>query len=602
MVPFRNFRLLKRVSAPLALALALVLVLGLVSCSTSMLTREQPSDKAPAANTDSDSQPAPSTESDSGAQLDIAEPTPEAALQDSSAETGPVLPTPVDAEPTAVATPSGETQETQVQRLDDRVVSEDDIENALERAYLESEECPKSVSAGTQECFRAYLPENIFDPESRLIEIAGIRVNAGASKYRSVYLQGGPGIGTTYMVDHFARTGRDTFILDARSTGRSEPKLGCVALEEFWVESRANPEYNDRAEGEETAHKKSEQMLRECVEGFISDGTDLNYYNTRSLAADIELIRRLHEVDSWILHGSSYGTKLALEILRNYPETVEAVLLESPLDLGVDFFAGLTDSAIAAIDLVERTCSQDSACFKKHGSFREELFDLITELNEEPVEIEVTRPVSAERFLYQVDGNEILDVTFALLYYSNAIESLPRQVSKARWGGLEEMMQFYVNGRDPQVFDFSYGLYWSTWCREGIPHHNPAVIETDLALIEATYSTQVAESFEANFASDSLGTYCEILDVDSASLPESIETADDTPIWIFAGSFDPVTPAKGAEALSQKLAGSTYLNFGEQAHGIRGSCAGKIRDAILTDPHSEIETDCVDPTKAPEFD
>ncbi len=54
---------------------------------------------------------------------------------------------------------------------------------------------------------------------------------------------------------------------------------------------------------------------------------DLSTNTTRHLIADIEALRKLHDVDRWVILGLSWGTTLALAYAQTYPDRVRALVL-----------------------------------------------------------------------------------------------------------------------------------------------------------------------------------------------------------------------------------------------------------------------------------
>lgn len=56
-------------------------------------------------------------------------------------------------------------------------------------------------------------------------------------------------------------------------------------------------------------------------------GTDLSTNTTAHLMADIEALRELHGVDSWVVLGLSWGTTLGLAYAQAHPQRVDALVL-----------------------------------------------------------------------------------------------------------------------------------------------------------------------------------------------------------------------------------------------------------------------------------
>jgi pimeloyl-ACP methyl ester carboxylesterase len=152
------------------------------------------------------------------------------------------------------------------------------------------------------------VPENRKRPGGRTI-----RLHVAIYKSRSqqpapdpiVWLVGGPG-GRAHTLSSalFERVvepflgRRDFIVFDVRGTGYSEPALDCP----------------DRS-GEPA------KWLPACHER-LSAIADLSSYNSAAVAADLADLRRALGLKEWNLLGESYGTRLALVAMRDFPEGI----------------------------------------------------------------------------------------------------------------------------------------------------------------------------------------------------------------------------------------------------------------------------------------
>jgi pimeloyl-ACP methyl ester carboxylesterase len=145
-----------------------------------------------------------------------------------------------------------------------------------------------------------------------------IRAREGPRRGALFVLAGGPGesASATYSGDALpglspALRSRDLIVFDQRGTGRSG-LLRCRALE------RANLLQAGRA-------------AAECATRL---GARRAFYTSRDSADDIEAIRRELGIPRIALHGTSYGTKVALGYAMRYPANVERLALDSVVEAG----------------------------------------------------------------------------------------------------------------------------------------------------------------------------------------------------------------------------------------------------------------------------
>ncbi|MBC7871519.1 MAG: alpha/beta fold hydrolase, partial [Chitinophagaceae bacterium] len=135
-----------------------------------------------------------------------------------------------------------------------------------------------------------------------------------------VSLTGGPGGSTleylpfTFRQNYraFLET-RDFIMFDQRGVGLSEPSLDCPNLLERNYEDAARLRSSQEAAQDDT------DAILDCQQTLIESGADLTIYTTAQNAADVADIRVALGYDDWNLFGVSYGTKLALTTMRDYP-------------------------------------------------------------------------------------------------------------------------------------------------------------------------------------------------------------------------------------------------------------------------------------------
>lgn len=172
----------------------------------------------------------------------------------------------------------------------------------------ERADCPFDSDADV-ECGYLTVPENRTKADSPLIQLAVAILYApdGSTELPIVFLEGGPGGSSLaeFSAEEwdfpFTRN-RDLIFIDQRGTGYSIPTLDCPELsDETYDLSQENPEMD-------------------CRERLVAEGVDLTAYNTTENAADIAALRSALDIEAWDLLGVSYGTRLALDVMRFHPE------------------------------------------------------------------------------------------------------------------------------------------------------------------------------------------------------------------------------------------------------------------------------------------
>ena len=164
-------------------------------------------------------------------------------------------------------------------------------------------------------------------PESRTIEVAFVRLpslseNPGAP---ILYLAGGPGgsgieaaRGPRWTLFQALRRVADVILLDPRGTGLSRPNLIC---RQTWIHPY------DQPLRPEQVRATILERARSCAETLKKWGYRLSSYNAREIADDVEDVRRALGVPRLDLLATSYGSHLALAVLRRHEESVGRAVL-----------------------------------------------------------------------------------------------------------------------------------------------------------------------------------------------------------------------------------------------------------------------------------
>jgi len=185
--------------------------------------------------------------------------------------------------------------------------------------------CPRGAQCGT-----VTVPLDHAGVTAGTLPIAYARVPAtGTRSGTIVFLAGGPGQAALPLTDSVAvilrplRATHDLVLLDQRGTGDS----GAV---DCFTDS-----------------------LAECAARL---GDRRAFFNTAETAHDVENLRAALGVDKITVLGVSYGTKVAAEYARRYPERTAAVVLDSPVPVdGLDILGQLR--LLAAPRVLREVCA-----------------------------------------------------------------------------------------------------------------------------------------------------------------------------------------------------------------------------------------------------
>ncbi|WP_279244378.1 alpha/beta hydrolase [Candidatus Litorirhabdus singularis] len=454
-------------------------------------------------------------------------------------------------------------------------------------ATLPLEACQLSAAKGLiaqrAQCGTLLVAENPALPEGRQIplNVAIIRSRSNEPAADPVFFfAGGPGqaaitaFPAAMQALQQAAADRDVILIDQRGTGGSNP-LRCPPPEDI------NAMLQTPAPGE------LERFTAECLAQLDADP---RFYTTAIAVSDFDQVRASLGYQQINLLGVSYGTRVAQQYLRQYPQHVRSVILDgvvpSELILGLEHDTNLEQ----ALNETFSACHQDSDCTQRFPDLSASYQNLRQQVAEHPVTITVPLPASgtSQELIF---NRQLLTLALRILAYSSENRALlPLLVHEAahskdyeRLGALALMILQELNQ------SIYAGLETSVMCAEEVPFYPTEIAPRDTLMGDSliTLARQqcalwphgtVAEDFHSRFTST-------------------------TPVLLLSGQYDPVTPPRYGELAVQQYASGLHLVVPGEGHNVsgRGCVPELIADFISTAVAGELDTSCLENMGATPF-
>lgn len=463
---------------------------------------------------------------------------------------------------------------------------------------FEEGDCPFDESELPDEdltCGTLTVPADRDDPDTRDIELA---VAIFGARDRDplpdpvIYLDGGPGGNTLEtislsfdaLVDPFLDE-RDFIVFDQRGVGYSEPELSCRFLDRLYaiVDQEIDPEEYKQDVIDRT---------RDCSEDKREDGIDPGLANSAESAADLEDLRLALGYDEWNLYGISYGTRLALTTMRDYPDGLRSVILDSTYPPEVDLDAEIVADFDRALRVLFDDCAADDNCSDKYPDLEDVFYETVDDLNDDPEQI-------GGGFFGEEDilltGDTFLSTVFQTLYITEILPQLPEFIYQTNDGDYE-LAGLLISSFQQQAQYFTTGMYLSVQCTEEVPF-------TSQEKIEATLDEypKLAGAFAPDL--DAEIEQCEAWGAAPADPLENEPVESDVPTLVMSGSYDPITPPRWGQAVADRLQTAYFFEFPDAGHGVipSSACAERLAEQFLDDPEEQPDAACLDRLGPPEF-
>jgi pimeloyl-ACP methyl ester carboxylesterase len=243
---------------------------------------------------------------------------------------------------------------------------------AGQTSAFESAPCPLEVPATLVEgvdisCGYVTVPERHQEPQGNQIRLAVATLRSTATEPAPeplVLERGGPGESTlgnfipalASALGERLRSRWDLVLVEQRGTFYSQPSLACPEWNREMTARLVLP-LNAREE-----RARDLESLRACHERLVGQGIDPSAFNSFENAADIPFVLTALGYDRFNLFGTSAGTLLAQHILRDYPDRLRSVILDSPLPLDARPYAEFVLGATQSLSRRFEACALDSGC------------------------------------------------------------------------------------------------------------------------------------------------------------------------------------------------------------------------------------------------
>jgi pimeloyl-ACP methyl ester carboxylesterase len=470
--------------------------------------------------------------------------------------------------------------------------------------------CPKlpEVEALAEaSCGYLVVPENRSRTNDRTIRLMVAKFPARSPKKLPdpiVYLAGGPGDiapleANSLIAADFIRD-RDIVVMSQRGTWFSEPTLTCASSDDFARKLLGLRFYSESTMPGHVAATES------CHRDLAATGAELSAYNSTESAADFADLRKVLGYAAWNVYGTSYGSYLAQTLMREHPDGIRSVVLDSVVPANYTI-PGYWQNTRAGFDNLFQACATETACDTTHPGLEKTFTGLVNKLEAEPLTATVSDPVTGEDLKVVLDGGALVDWLRNQTYGVPLLRAAPDLIGGLA-AGRPEAIEAIARDRagrappsGPNIPSLGFGLAYGVTCREAYPFATPE----DLAAA----GREAFPDYPASLQGEGVGSWAyanedcrDVWKVPAA--PDAIRQplSSSIPTLFISGSFDTLTSLAGAKAAAVSLSNATIISIPGVGHfaSPASPCAQAAIVSFLATPDAP-DTSCVGALKPPSF-
>lgn len=370
-------------------------------------------------------------------------------------------------------------------------------------------------------------------------------------------LAGGPGQSAISVapavLSRFGRLNnrRDLVFIDQRGTGRSAP-LQCED------DNRLSLAQAMDMTAQLTRLQACQDQLSKLPYG------DMRFFTTSIAMQDFDAVRQALGAAQWNLVGASYGTRAALEYLRQFPGAVRRSVLDGVAPPDQVLPASMSVDTQSALDAEFSACEKEPMCNRMYPALRSEWAGLLKGL---PRTVSVRHPLTGAVEQVEVTREVVLRAVRGPLYAPVTASALPEAIHAAAQGRFDALMGLSgAQGGSSKSMRLAMGMHFSVVCAEDVPRlaASKDKLGADFGAMDVALYTRVCANWPKGNVPDGFYT------VPPAS----------SPVLMLSGGADPVTPPRHAQRVAQQLGSQVqHIVVPEMGHGVMA--LGCMRDVVF---------------------
>jgi len=394
-------------------------------------------------------------------------------------------------------------------------------------------------------------------------------------------LMGGPGQASSNLVSFFSSIFErinetcDLIFIDQRGTGKSNPL-------KLLIEHDSLQDYFEDP-------FMSDLLLKSSLDS-LSKMNSLEFYGTTNATLDIEKVRIAMGYDKVNLYGTSYGTRVALSYINTFPENVRTATLKGLVPTSLIIPVHFANDSQRSFELLMDACNKDQYCKSKYPKFEKEFKEFLN--ISFPIKVEIQDPETKIVESVEIEKTLVVKTLRSLLTVPTLTQQIPFLITEANrmnYLPLAELI-FKINK------SYANGLYDAMMLCVICNEDYPKLIRQPL---EDTKST-----FLQNVWVDRVINACEIWNAEKREINIIKPENHEIPVLLISGGRDSATPPKYGDEVLDKFPNGKHIVVEQAGHSfdrMLGCVENVINDFVITGNNSQLNTNCINIIKYPEF-
>ena len=423
------------------------------------------------------------------------------------------------------------------------------------------------------ECGIVEVPNDYNDPSKGTTSLAYIVIKSKSPNRKPdpvVFIQGGPGGNVLPLAGAYSGLNidrdRDFILYDQRGIGFSDeicPGLNLGILSVMAMDLSVEEEFEEL-----------QKQIKGCENALAKDATR---FSTDVNAKDLDALRAHLGYEQLNLFGGSYGTRLGLEYMRQFPNRVRSSVLSSVFGPNTRMYDNLLTNFHNSVKKMFKDCKADTNCNTNYPNLEDDFYAVYNSLDKNPVKL------SANGADFMINSQDFLFIIHQLMYNQITIAQVPPLIKNMKANDYTNL-QNAVNAFLFRMGVINLAVYWSIMQSDESRYNNYKKLDKD-----AKRNPKLKSGLSL-FSLD-LDVYEEWPEMDK-NAQELVPVRSDIPTLLISGDYDPITPPENAEGVAKYLKNSQNIVFKNGGHVPVNGCFFGMAKAFLDNPNSPVDSSC----------
>ena len=282
--------------------------------------------------------------------------------------------------------------------------------------------------------------------------------------------------------------------------------------------------------------------------------------------------------------------------MRDHPEVLRGVILDTVTPPDVDLTASWGENAERALDLVFAECADDPVCNANFPNLEAVFYEVVAGLDATPLTLHVTHPDSGTPVAFSANGSDVIAGVIRMLYHPEQIPTIPVAIYSVFLGNTDVLIPAAAASLHESTTN---GAFVAFRCHDDTLATTPEAVAAAITAIDP----RLQAFFRARYADEV--ARC---DAWAAATPaDAFEQAPVTstiPTLVLSGALDPVTPpAWGAQAAATITPSHAFVfpGIGHGGNAFSSACGSNLTRQFLRTPEQAPDASCLDQIRPVQF-